>query len=338
MSRGDDVELRSFDASRVDDLAEVLDALPSLISYVDRDGILRYSNAAGAHWLRRPVEKMIDLPVRELLGEEGYRAVSGHIAAAQAGHRQEFIRVLPTADDTVTYALTQYLPRLRDGVPDGFYALSTDVTARVRADRALAEQDIRSAELEHQARRAVALSDDVLQQLYAVGLHLDRMARHPDRLSDSVEPVLMSLQDTITRIRAAITGALVGGAARTEDVVRQLVAGWSVRTATEPAVLVDDRVDQLSREDARRLLTALSEIMGTAARHDVGPFRVEVVVGSDDVLVAVEGQDWPEVARSEFSHMSYVEREDGGRLEVDAVHPVVTRVSWTRSDRVRGAE
>ena len=331
MGTGNDVDVRAFDAGRAEDLSAVLDALPTLVVYIDREGVYRYANAASAHWLRRPVEDVVGVRVRDLLGEEGYRAVAGRIEAAQRGQPQKFVRVLPTADGTISYSLTEYVPRVTDGRPDGFYAVNTDVTGQVLADRASSDLDIRSAELEHRARRALAASDDVLQQLYAVGLHLERLSRHPHRLDDMAEPVLRTLQESITGIRASITAGLLGGDTSPSEVVRQLVAGWSGRTGADPAVVVDERVDELSPETARQVLTVLSEILGTAARHQAGPFRVEVLARDGAPLVRVDGEDWPEVARSELRHMSYAEREDGGRLAVDAMHPVLTRVSWSRA-------
>jgi PAS domain S-box-containing protein len=330
-STGNDVRAPAFDAGRAEDLTALLDALPSMVVYIDRDGINRYANAAVAHWLRRPVEDVVGVHVRDVLGEDGYRAVAGRMEAAQHGQPQKFVRALPTADGAITYSLTEYVPRLRDGRPDGFYALNTDITGRVLADRASSDQDIRSAELEHRARRALAASDDLLQQLYAVGLHLDRLSRHPHLLDDLAEPVLKTLQETITGIRASITAGALGGDASPGEVVRQLVAGWSARTGADPVVVVDGRVDDLSPESARRVLTALSEILGTAARHLAGPFRVEVLVNDGAPVVRIDGQDWPAVARSELSHLSYAEREDGGRLEVDGRRPGLTRVSWSRA-------
>jgi PAS domain S-box-containing protein len=325
---GVDASTRS-DVGHALDLAEVLDALPSLVGYVDRHGVNRYSNAAVSHWLRRAPEDVEGASVRELLGEEGYLSVASRIEAAQQGKRQEFMRVLPTADGSITYAQTVYVPRFTDGRPDGFYAMSTDVTARVLAERAHVHEAVRSAELAHRTQRAAALSDDVLQQLYAVGLHLDRLARHPELLPEVAGPVLLSLQDTITQLRSSITGVLLGGESATADVVRQLVAGWSERIGADPVILVDARVGELTTEESRQLLTALSEILATASRHAAAALRVEIMVTEGGPAIRVEGHDWPEVARSEFQRTSAVTREDGGRLEIDALHPVVTRVSWS---------
>jgi len=325
----------AFDPWSADDLRELLDALPSLVAYMDSAGFNRYVNAAAARWLGKPVDQVVGTHLREMLGEEGYRAAEAQIDAAAQGERQEFERALLTAEGRVTHAVTTYLPRLREGRPDGFFVLTCDVTSRVRDESEHLEATVRRAELEQRTSEAAAVSDDVLQQLYAIGLHLDVLQRHPERWQDvEVEPVLNSLQDTITGLRASITGLLLAGdGSSTEGVVRRLVAGWAERTSTTPAVVVDPSVKELGPEPTRHLLTALSQILATAARHGVGPVRVRVGVGEDGrARVDAEGEDWPTAVRADFGRMASVARSDRGVLEIDVTHPVVTRVGWKHGD------
>jgi PAS domain S-box-containing protein len=318
-----------FDPTRAGDLAEMLDALPSLVACYDRAGINRYCNAAAARWLRRPIETIVGSHVRDLLTEEGYVAVQGRIEAALRGERQEFLRAMPTGTGKVIYALTEYLPRFSDGRPDGFIAMATDVTAQVVAERQHETESVRSAELEQRNVEAARASDDVLQQLYAIGLHLDRLSRHPDLLAEESEPVLASLQATVEQLRGSITKVLLAGeATSTVGVVRRLVSGWSDRTGSFPAVVLEEGVEDLDPETTRHLLTAVSQILATAARHETGPFRIRVARDGDHALVVADGEEWPLVARSEFGRMATLVRDDGGTLEVDTTHPVLTRVVW----------
>jgi PAS domain S-box-containing protein len=318
-----------FDPTRAEDLAAVLDALPSLVTYVDSAGINRYANAAAAHWLRRPLDTIVGAHLRDLLTEEGYVAVAAQIEGALRGEAQEFLRAMPTGTGKVAYALTEYLPVQRDGRNDGFIAMLTDVTARILAEREHEHESVRSAELEQRNAEAVQASDDVLQQLYAIGLHLDRMSRHPDQLQGEAEPVLLSLQGTVDRLRGSITKVLLGGeASSTVGVIRQLVAGWADRTGNYPAVVLEDDVDDLGPATTRHLLTAISQILATAARHETGPFRIGVAAVDGRAVVTAEGEDWPRIAQSEFGRMSRLVRDDGGSLEIDTSHPVLTRVTW----------
>lgn len=144
--------------------------------------------------------------------------------------------------------------------------------------------------------------------------------------------MLRSLQDTIDGLRASITGLLLaGGGTSTEGVVNRLVASWAERTGSSAAVFVDPAVTSLGAGEIRPLLTALSQILATAARHGAAPVRVRVGVDHEGrSTVQAEGEDWPASARADFGRLAAVERDDGGRLEVDVTHPVVTRVGWER--------
>ena len=318
-----------FDATRAEDLAAVLDALPSLVAYIDSSGVNRYANAAAARWLRRPLDTIVGTHARDLLTEEGYVAVQAPFEAALRGERQEFLRAMPTETGKVVYALTEYVPVLRDGRPDGFISMLTDVTARIEAEREHEHESVRSAELEQRNAEAVQASDDVLQQLYAIGLHLDRLSRHPEQLEGQAAPVLASLQETVDQLRGSITKVLLGGeASSTAGAIRQLVAGWADRTGNYPAVVLEDGVDQLGPATNRHLLTALSQILATAARHETGPFLINVAAVDGRAVVTADGEEWPHVAQSEFGRMSTLVRDDGGSLEIDTTHPVLTRVTW----------
>jgi PAS domain-containing protein len=52
------------------------DALPVLIAYVDQEQRYRFNNRYYEEWLGAPPVQLLGQPVREVLGEEGYRAVS----------------------------------------------------------------------------------------------------------------------------------------------------------------------------------------------------------------------------------------------------------------------
>jgi hypothetical protein len=119
--------------------------------------------------------------------------------------------------------------------------------------------------------------------------------------------------------------------------VNRLVAGWAERTGAAVAVYVDPAVSTLDAHDIRPLLTALSQILATAARHGAAPVRVHVGLDAHgQAKVEAEGEDWPMAARADFGRMAAVERDDGGRLAVDTSHPLVTRVGWERHPSTGG--
>ncbi|HYF74415.1 MAG TPA: PAS domain-containing protein, partial [Nocardioides sp.] len=104
-----------FDAQ---DLGEVLDALPSLVAYVDATGVLRYANAAARTWLDLSPAEVVGRPVEELLDEAGCETTRERLTAALGGHAQRFERALPGRGGRARHALIELVPRSRDGRSD----------------------------------------------------------------------------------------------------------------------------------------------------------------------------------------------------------------------------
>ncbi len=68
----------------------IADNMPAAICYIDRDYIYRYNNATHARWLGRPVEKIINRPVREVSGENAFLMLEPQMAQAFAGKPVDF--------------------------------------------------------------------------------------------------------------------------------------------------------------------------------------------------------------------------------------------------------
>ena len=185
-------------------LAELLDALPSLVAYVDHSETIRYVNRAARVWLGRAADDTVGRTVREVLGDAGYAGVSHHVHAALLGSHVSFERamVLPRGD--VVYALTEYVPHFREVQPDGFTVLVTDVTRQALAEAERADQQRQVEELVRRNRVVAGHTDDALQELFAISLHLERMRRLPDQAWAAADEVIDSVSDTIEVLRASI--------------------------------------------------------------------------------------------------------------------------------------
>lgn len=185
------------DQRRVEDLSELLDALPSLVAFVGPDERNHYANRASRTWLGREPDEVLGLTVRELLGDEAYAVAARHVEAALRGRRQSFERTVVRPGGEVVVALTVYVPRMRDGAPDGFTVLVTDVTRQVVAEDA-------HAALLTQTRRAADQADDVLQELFAISLHLERMRRLADEWRPDADVAIDALLGSIEQLRATV--------------------------------------------------------------------------------------------------------------------------------------
>ncbi|MFC6225455.1 PAS domain-containing protein [Hymenobacter artigasi] len=109
------------------------DALPVLISYVDRDERYQFVNQSYRRWFGRDPETMMGKSVLEIIGPAAYAPVQGYIARALAGEHLEFEARMPYREDFVRHIRTDYIPDVHHGEVRGFYALVTDITEQVEA-------------------------------------------------------------------------------------------------------------------------------------------------------------------------------------------------------------
>jgi len=86
------------------------DALPVLISYVDRERRYQFANEAYRTWFDQAPALLLGRPVREVLGEPAYAATHHYMAWALAGERLAFDAHMPYRQGFTKYIHTDYLP------------------------------------------------------------------------------------------------------------------------------------------------------------------------------------------------------------------------------------
>ena len=93
--------------------------------------------------------------MRDFLGPSVFEANQPYIMGVLAGHPQEFERTLVDRSGATRHSHMSYVPDIVGGEVHGFFVLVTDVTARVEAERALAESADRLARSADQYRALV---------------------------------------------------------------------------------------------------------------------------------------------------------------------------------------
>lgn len=314
-----------FDAQ---DLGEVLDALPSLVAYVDAAGVLGYANAATRTWLDRTPDEVVGRSVEDLLEDAGCPSSHDRLLAALGGRTQRFERALTASGERTRHALVEMLPRTRDG-GDGCYVLVTDITRRVEAEAGHAASVVRSALLTERNVRAAGASDSAMQELFAIGLQLDRMVRHPETATAETAPILEHLARTVDALRTSVRHLIVESQpGSTSGAVRYVVELWS----GGPAV-VEGPVDDLAPEVAHELLGALSEILAAAARHAPDGLAVVVRVeeGVLEAVVRVEGGQLGDApVGTDVEALGPRTLRPGATITVVAEDPLRTLIVWRR--------
>jgi diguanylate cyclase (GGDEF)-like protein/PAS domain S-box-containing protein len=114
----------------------LIDSLPALIGYWDRDCRNVIANAAYVNYFGMTPGEIRGRHIREVLGEDVYALNLPHIERALKGEEQLFERTLVDQQGKTRYTQASYIPDIVDGEVLGFYAQVTDVTARVEAERA----------------------------------------------------------------------------------------------------------------------------------------------------------------------------------------------------------
>jgi len=118
-------------------LRTITDNLPVLISYIDSNEVVRFSNLTYKTWLNRDPAQALGRSLVEVMGPEMYASRREHIRNVLAGRLTEFQAVLDLPDGPRHHQVT-YLPdTTADGCVAGFFALTMDITAMKRIEAQL---------------------------------------------------------------------------------------------------------------------------------------------------------------------------------------------------------
>ena len=121
----------------------LIDAMPGLVLYVDRDKRYRFANRLAGEWFERPPLDFEERKVAEVLEEADFEGVRESVDRSLAGEEvvvERHIRYVDRARDVRAH----YVPdRGPDGEVRGIVALVQDVTEQKRAERALRDSEER---------------------------------------------------------------------------------------------------------------------------------------------------------------------------------------------------
>jgi PAS domain S-box-containing protein len=130
----------------------VLNALPAMVGYWDRDLRNVVANHAYVEFFGMSPEEMRGIHISELLGPELFEKNRPYMEAALAGEPQLFDREIRTPSGEVRYTQASYIPDVVDGEVRGFSVLVTDITERKRMEDEIERSRAQFAEAEHLAR------------------------------------------------------------------------------------------------------------------------------------------------------------------------------------------
>jgi PAS domain S-box-containing protein len=106
------------------ELLRVTDALPMLVSYVDREHVYRFANIAYETWFGMSPAGMIGRHVRDVIGDAPYQDRRADLDRGLAGERFTAETTMPHRDGVTRRLEVRYVPRVEpDGSISGVYVL-----------------------------------------------------------------------------------------------------------------------------------------------------------------------------------------------------------------------
>ena len=139
-------------------LHAVIDNVPAMIGYWDKNLRNRFGNQAYASWFGVQPVQLPGKHIRAVIGEINYHLNLPYITQALHGLYQQFERAIPTPDGArIRYSLTQYIPDIVTGDVQGFYAIVTDISDIKKADlsRLESEQQMRIAAIAFETQQGM---------------------------------------------------------------------------------------------------------------------------------------------------------------------------------------
>jgi PAS domain S-box-containing protein len=121
-------------------LRNITDAVPALISYVDRDCRYRLNNGAYERWFGRPRSDITGRKMEDVLGDDAWKVIGPYVQAALKGETVSYEREVHYRDAGTRWIRAQYVPHLdQRGNVLGVVIMVDDVSAMKRTEVALRE-------------------------------------------------------------------------------------------------------------------------------------------------------------------------------------------------------
>jgi PAS domain S-box-containing protein len=283
--RETDIQLRQ----RERDLRSILDNVPSLIGYWDKNLCNRFGNHAYRSWFGIEPEQMSGKHIREVIGEERYSQNLPYMEAALRGESQVFERTIPVpGEDGVRYSLSHYIPDIVESEIQGFYALVSDITPIKEGEAAirLSEERMRAMyanlqsvveiERKHVARE---VHDELGQILTALRMETSMLQRElvgREKARGRLDGMRSLIEDMFRTVRS-IAGSLrpptldLGLVSAIEWLAEDFEKRWQIECALD----IDPRDIPGSDAHATTVFRVIQESLNNVARH-AGASRVSI--------------------------------------------------------------
>lgn len=118
----------------------IIDSIPALIAYVDRNEVYQFANRGYADWFGISKDWIVGRSIDEVFGPDIYRQIKPHLDVAQRGERVSYEYARTLDNGKTVYARSVVVPEMAaDGRVLGFFVMSIDITEQKASQAALAQ-------------------------------------------------------------------------------------------------------------------------------------------------------------------------------------------------------
>jgi PAS domain S-box-containing protein len=122
-------------------LRSVINHMPAMIGYWDKNLINKFGNRAYEEWFGFTSEQLFGKHIREVIGEDLYALNLPYLQAVLKGQPQYFERTIIDFSGKERYTQACYLPDATEGQVKGFFVLVTDISELKCAQKRIGESE-----------------------------------------------------------------------------------------------------------------------------------------------------------------------------------------------------
>ncbi len=128
-------------AQREKFLNTILNALPVLVSYLNKEGKYQYVNSTYERWFKVGKQDVLGKPIDEIVGKEAFAIIKPYVENVLKGESQTFTSKIPYQGAGERTVEVYYVPDIAPEGVRGFFAIINDITALVTISLKIEKQE-----------------------------------------------------------------------------------------------------------------------------------------------------------------------------------------------------